>query len=126
LTESPAGKADERLEPVANAIARAGSELDAVVQMIHELEDVVGHAITSAKSTQELQIAELQQLDHVRQKIEGAAGFLNALTSILPPEWLVDPSLAAGTVSMSDLARRLAGYHVPPSVRPSEEVYELF
>jgi len=96
--------------------------------MIHELEDVVGHAITTAKSTEELQMSELQQLDHVRQKIEGAAGFLIALTKALPHEWLVNAGQAARGVAMSDLARRLAGTHTlemtPPA--PVVEVYELF
>ena len=121
-----ADKAGERLEPIATAIARAGNELDAVVAMIHELEDVVGHAINTAKSTEELQIEELQQLDHVRQKIEGAAGFLNALTKILPHEWLIDAGHAARSVSMSDLARRLGGHQDAPRVVAAEDPYELF
>lgn len=127
LTSCIPYKAGERMQPIALAIARAGAELDAVVRMIHELEDVVGHAITTAKSTKELQIEELQQLDHVRQKIEGAAGFLNALTETLPEDWLVDASHAARSVAMSDLARRLGGTHDPSALpAPVEEVYELF
>jgi hypothetical protein len=115
-----------RLEPIALAIARAGKELDAVVAMIHELEDVVGHAITTAKTTEELQIEELQQLDRVRQKIEGAAGFLNALTQILPHDWVVDAGHAAKTVAMSDLARRLGGHQDLAHAGSSDDPYELF
>ena len=126
MTSPILDKPDERLEPIGHAIARAGAELHAVVSMLHELEDVVGHAITSAKSTQELQIEELQQLDRVRQKIEGAAGFLNALTEALPREWLVDAGHAARSVSMSDLASRLGGTPERFGPAASEEIYELF
>ena len=69
---------------------------------------------------------ELQQLDRARQKIEGAAEFLNTLTQLLPEEWLVDAAKAARSVAMSELAQRLAGNavcHAPP---PEPEVYELF
>ncbi len=126
MKESRSELSASRLEPIAAALARTGAELDAVVRMIIDLEDVVGHAISSARSTRELQIEELQQLDRARQKIEGAAEFLNTLTQLLPEEWLVDAAKAARSVAMSELAQRLAGNavcHVPP---PEPEVYELF
>ncbi len=126
MKESRSELSASRLEPIAAALARTGAELDAVVRMIIDLEDVVGHAISSARSTRELQIEELQQLDRARQKIEGAAEFLNTLTQLLPEEWLVDAAKAARSVAMSELAQRLAGNavcHAPP---PEPEVYELF
>ena len=126
MTSGSPNASDARLEPVALAIARVGSELDAIVAMINGLEDVVGHAITSAKSTKELQIEELQQLDRVRQKIEGAAGFLTALTEKLPHDWLVDAHHAARGVQMSDLARRLGGTQGLPDHSEPDDVYELF
>jgi hypothetical protein len=118
--------AEDRREPIAVAIARAGLELDSVVQMIHELEDVVGHAICAARTTMELQIEELQQLDHVRQKIEGAARFLQDLTHHMPEDWLIDASHAVKGVSMGDLAHRLAGGTGDAHEGPTAEVYELF
>lgn len=114
------------LEPIGEALARAGFELDAVVQMIIDLEDVVGHAISSANSTRELQIEELQQLDRARQKIEGAAEFLHALQQMLPEQWQIDASHAARSVAMTDLAHRLAGHAEPHVTPPAPEAYELF
>jgi len=90
-------------------LERVGKELDAAVAVIHGLEDVVGHAISSARSPGEIRIQELQELDHVRQKIEGSAAFLKAFAQTLPPDWLVDPAKAASVVGMSALARRLGG-----------------
>ena len=80
----------DSLEPIGATIGRAGAELIKIVQTISDLEDVVGHAIGSANSTRESRIEELQKLDYVRQKIEGAAEFLNALMRDLPKDWLVD------------------------------------
>lgn len=114
------------LEPIGAALGRAGAELEAVVQMIIDLEDVVGHAISTASSTRELRIEELQQLDRARQKIEGAAEFLNALNQMLPDQWRIDASHAARAVAMTDLAHRLAGHTEPHVTPPAPEVYELF
>ena len=122
ILEDPAS----RYEPVAATLGRVGAELAAVAGMIHSLEDVVGLAISTANTTRELQIEELQQLDRTRQKIEGAAEFLNALTEALPAEWLVDATNAARSVSMSDLARRFAGQAAFPAPAHQDEVYELF
>ncbi|MGO9740911.1 MAG: hypothetical protein ACLPN5_05250 [Roseiarcus sp.] len=126
MKESRSELSASRLEPIAAALARTGAELDAVVRMIIDLEDVVGHAISSARSTREVQIEELQQLDRARQKIEGAAEFLNTLTQLLPEEWLVDAAKAARSVAMSELAQRLAGNAVCHAPTPEPEVYELF
>lgn len=99
------------------------------MQTISDLEDVVGHAIGSANSTRELKIEELQKLDYVRQKIEGAAEFLNALMRDLPKDWLVDAAQAARAVALTDLANRLGG--VKPAAQqeralPRGDIYELF
>jgi hypothetical protein len=114
---------DDRLEPISGMLERLGKELDTVVTMIHGLEDVVGHAISSAKSPHEIRIQELQEIDHVRQKIEGAAAFLKALTKTLPADWRIDAVAAAGNVGMSALARRLGGGAVHEA---SEDLVELF
>jgi len=114
------------LEPLSAALHRAGVELDAVAQMVIDLEDVVGHAISAANSTRELQIEELQQLDRARQKIEGAAEFLRTLTQMLPAEWLIDAKHAARSVSMSDLASRLAGLTDAHLASPVPDDYEVF
>ena len=117
------------LEPIGAPIGRAGAELVKIVQTISDLEDVVGHAIGSANSTRELRIEELQKLDYVRQKIEGAAEFLNALMRDLPKDWLVDAKHAARTVALTDLATRLGGGKPvahPERALPTTDVYELF
>jgi hypothetical protein len=113
------------LQPIASMLDRLSQELEAAVAVIHGLEDVVGHAISSAKTPGEIRITELQELDHVRQKIEGSAAFLRALLPALPEHWLVDPDEAAGTVGMSALARRLSGEDAARTMAP-EELIELF
>ena len=115
-----------QLEPIGDALARAGAELSHIVKMINDLEDVVGHAISHAHSTRELQIAELQQLDRARQKIEGAAEFLLTLTEMAKPDWLIDPRYAARSIMMGEIARRLGGVGDALVEDPEADAYELF
>ena len=114
------------LEPIGNALARAGAELSHIVEMINDLEEVVGHAISHAHSTRELQISELQQLDRTRQKIEGAAEFLLTLTEMVKPDWLIDPRYAARSIMMGEIARRLSGVGDARVEDPEADAYELF
>ena len=115
-----------QLEPIAGALARAGAELSHIVKMINDLEDVVGHAISHANSTRELKIAELQQLDRARQKIEAAAEFLLTLTQMAKPDWLIDARHAARSVMMGEIARRLGGVGDAAGPRAGVDAYELF
>ena len=115
-----------QLEPIGGALARAGAELSHIVKMINDLEDVVGHAISHARSTRELQIAELQQLDRARQKIEGAAEFLLTLTEMAKPDWLIDPRHAARSVMIGEIARRLGGLGDAEVQDAEADAYELF
>ncbi len=50
----------------------------------------------------------IQDLDHIRQKVEGLADFLAALAPLAPGDCLVDASGAARLVTLADLAARLA------------------
>jgi len=115
-----------QLEPIAGVLARAGAELSHIVAMINALEDVVGHAISHAGSTRELQIAELQQLDRARQRIEGAAEFLLGLTQMAKPDWLIDARHAARSVMMGESARRPGGLGDAEVQEPESDAYELF
>lgn len=115
---------------LATALERAGEVLSEISTVIGDLEEVVGVAIGSAASVRELQIEELQKLDHVRQKIAGTANFLEALSHSVPPEWCVDTQAAAKSVSLTALAYRLGGgtEPAPQSVSSAqlEDEYELF
>jgi hypothetical protein len=115
-----------QLEPIAGVLARAGAELSHIVKMISDLEDVVGHAISHAGSTRELKIAELQQLDRARQRIEGAAEFLLTLTQMAKPDWLIDARHAARSIMMGEIARRLGGLGDAEVQEPESDAYELF
>lgn len=124
------GSSGRPLQPISGAIARTGEVLAEISAVIGELEDVVGQAIGSASSVRELQIEELQKLDHVRQKIAGAAEFLEALSRSAPAEWLVDAQAAARSVPLTALAQRLGGGGAPAThdapKAPAADEYELF
>ena len=116
------------LEPMPATLNRASRELLKFVEMIGDLEDAVGLAVAGRVSTHELQIQELQKLDHVRQLVLGAADFLHALTENMSQDWRVDARKAARSVRLADLAGRL-GNGEPAAIREdaaSRESYELF
>jgi len=118
----------DQLEPMPATLNRASRELLNFVQMIADLEDAVGQVVTGKAPTHEIQIQELQSLDHVRQLILGAADFLHALTENMPQDWRVDARKAAQSVRLADLAGRL-GHGEPSATREgaaSRESYELF
>ena len=130
ISKKTSGALGRSQQPIAGALARTSEVLSEISGVIGDLEDVVGHAIGSAASVRELQIEELQKLDHVRQKIAGAAEFLEALSRLAPMEWLVDSQAAARSVPLTALAQRLGG-GAPPTheeiqaAAPADE-YELF
>jgi hypothetical protein len=52
-------------------------------------------------------LQELQDLDHVCQKLGNIADFVAALALVLPDDWRLDPSVASRVVTMSDLSSKL-------------------
>ena len=116
------------LESMPTTLNRASRELLTFVAMIGDLEDAVGEAIAGATPAHEVQIQELQKLDHVRQLIIGAADFLHALTENMPQDWRVDARKAARSVRLADLAVRLGDSRQPvfSGDASAVESYELF
>jgi len=111
----------EFLEPVPTTLARASREMLKFVQIIEELEVVVGQAVASMNSAEEVRIQELQKLDHVSQMIVGAAEFLQALTQDMPSDWRVDVRRAARSVRLAELACRLGDFTPEHAAESAQE-----
>src|SRR5271165_550903 len=107
------------LEPMALTLERTSNELRDVARLIGALEDVVGKAIESASITEDFNLQEIQLLDHIRQKIAGAAEFLAALTDNMPLDWMIDAKSAAAALTLSELATHLGSGGVGKSWTPS-------
>jgi len=113
---------------MASTLSRASRELRDVARLIGALEDVVGDTIERASGAADVDVRELQQLDHIRQKIAGAAEFLSALTDNMPRDWMIDARGAASVITLAELAARLGngGDEDSWSVPAPSELFEIF
>ncbi len=114
-------------DEAAVALARTTRELRKVSGMVEELERVVSLAIAHASQAGADQIVELQNLDHIQQKILGVADFLDALGRSMPSEWRVDAFGASRCVLLAELGAKLGGVHsalrAPAGARESYEIF---
>ncbi len=92
---------------VSATLTCASDQLRQTVAMVEDLEDVVSLAISLAGRAGADQMLELQKLDHISQKIQGVADFLEALGEGLPPDWRVDAQKASRRVLLAELGKRL-------------------
>jgi len=70
---------------------------------------------------------ELQELDHVAQKLGNLGDFVTTLATHVPSRWLVDLSAASQVVTLADLSCRLANNDAkdPAGCHPAGD-FELF
>jgi hypothetical protein len=101
--------------PVASTLHRTSRELRGLVATTDAIQCLVGELLLERKSTDVTSLLELQRLDQLRQSIAGIADFLDALGTAAPPHWRLDPTAASRTVTVSELAQRLASL---PDTRP--------
>ena len=68
-----------------------------------------------------MHLQELQDIDHIYQKVGNLAEFLAALALTLPQDWVLDPSTASQVITLSALASRLGfvGSTEPAAKPPS-------
>ena len=94
--------------PMADVLARVAHELNHLSGRIGHVETLVGPLVLTAAPRDADLLRHIQDLDHIRQKVEGLADFLAALALVAPGDCLVDAGGAARLVTLADLAARLA------------------
>jgi hypothetical protein len=94
--------------PMGEVLARVAHELNHLSGRIGHVETLVGPLVLAAASRDAEMVRHIQDLDHIRQKAEGLADFLAALSLVAPGDCLVDAGGAARLVTLADLAARLA------------------
>jgi hypothetical protein len=100
-------------EPAGVTLQRTSRELRKTMNMVEDLEQVVGVALSLSGEGCAEQILELQKLDHIQQKIMGVADFLDSLSQTMSADWLVDAKGAARCVLLAELGARLGDGAVP-------------
>lgn len=100
---------------------RIGNELAELAAAIHGLQVVISPLLNEAALRNPTHLQELQDIDHIYQKVGNLAEFLAALALILPRQWMLDPSTASQVITLSALASRLglASENAPAQGHPS-------
>lgn len=96
-----------RAVPISDVTDRVGDALSERCQSIERLQGWIAPLILEAAGRNPSHLQELQDLDHVCQKLGNIADFVAALALVLPDDWRLDPSVASRVVTMSDLSLRL-------------------
>jgi hypothetical protein len=86
---------------------RIGNELAELASAIHNVQVLISPLLHEAAQANPVHLHELQDIDHIYQKIGNLAEFLAALALILPQQWVLDPSTASQVITLSALASRL-------------------
>jgi hypothetical protein len=87
---------------------RIGQELAALAEAVRHLQNVISPLILEAAGRNPSHLHELQDFDHIAQKIDNLGNFVTTLAAHVPAHWLVDPSTASQAVTLSHLSSRLA------------------
>lgn len=93
--------------PMSDVADRIGNELAELAVAIHRLQVVISPMLQDASPRDPKALQELQDIDHIYQKIGNLAEFLAALAITLPQNWVLDPSTASRVITLSALASRL-------------------
>lgn len=86
---------------------RISNELAELAIAIHRLQVLISPLLNEAALRNPAHLQELQDIDHIYQKVGNLAEFLAALALILPEQWVFDPSTASQVITLSSLASRL-------------------
>ncbi|MGA3302615.1 MAG: hypothetical protein ABSC72_04920 [Methylovirgula sp.] len=86
---------------------RIGNELAELAGAIHRLQILISPLLNEAALRNPAHLQELQDIDHIYQKVGNLAEFLAALALTLPKDWVLDPSTASQAITLSALASRL-------------------
>jgi hypothetical protein len=87
---------------------RIGQELAALAEAVRHLQNVISPLLLEAAGRNPSHLHELQDFDHIAQKIDNLGNFVTTLATHVPTNWLVDPSTASQVVTLSDLSSRLS------------------
>ncbi len=97
--------------PLARTLGACADELAALAALCEQLQTDLSPALQNMDA-----VEDAQALDLLTQSLGSIADYLIELSSQIPAKWVIDPRSAMSRVSLSEMARRLAGAqgHAPP------------
>ena len=112
--------------PIADVTDRVGEALSDVGEAVHRLQSLIAPLVLEAAARHPQHLRELQDFDHICQKLKNLADFLGALALVLPDHWRLDPSVAAKVLTLADLSNHLAFTEMNESETHTPGDFELF
>lgn len=107
---------------VGHMAGQIGRELDRLASEVEHLQSMLSDLLCAASPDSKL-VVQAQALDHAFQSMSQLSGVLDRIAMQASPDWrLTLPTLLA-PVSLSEMAKRLAG--LPSSLIPADDL-ELF
>jgi hypothetical protein len=126
MTTNSANGREAASVPIADVADRVGEALDDVGEAVHRLQSLIAPLVLEAAARNPTHLRELQDFDHISQKLKNLADFLGALALILPNDWRLDPSVAAKVLTLADLSTHLAFAEKDESATHEPGDFELF
>lgn len=112
----------EHLMPLRDILSIIGSECrelgEGVDRFQHTLSPILAHLRLDERSHQDI-----QSLDTISQRLASLAAYVKDIGKLLPAELDVDVDNAVGSITLSELQRRLRG--LPASFDPGHSAGEL-
>lgn len=105
--------------------ARIGVELASLADAVHHLQGLISPLIIEAAAREPAHLQELQDFDHIAQKLANLGNFVMTLATHVPGDWHVDPTAASQVVTLSDLSSRL-GFADAAAADHAAGDFELF
>jgi hypothetical protein len=102
---------------IAHVLTQVGGELSDVARAIEARLSSIGPLLTQLAARDGRHLYELQEFDHIEQRLRGLSDFLSVLAPELPEHWMLDPSYASSRVTLAALAVRLGSLPNSPSVQ---------
>ncbi|VTZ27653.1 conserved hypothetical protein [Methylocella tundrae] len=106
--------------PMADVLDRVAYELSQLSGSLSHVETLVGPLILKAARRDAQLVRQIQDLDHIRQKMQALADFLAALALGAPDQCRVDAIAAARLINLADLAARLTFSDADKAARQGE------
>jgi hypothetical protein len=102
------------------------AELQRLAEISDGLQPLVSAALVADGATNHDHVREFQAMDFLVQHLHGVSAFAAALADGAPDGWRLDAADAATCVSLTDLAKRLAGQAAADPKDEVEDDFELF
>ncbi|MGP0060103.1 MAG: hypothetical protein ACLPID_12540 [Beijerinckiaceae bacterium] len=98
---------DTSIVTMGDVAERLGVELASLAQAVHHLQGLISPLILEAAARNPSHLHDLQEFDHIVQKLGNLGIFLTTLSTHVPAEWRVDPTTASQVVTLSRLSSHL-------------------